>query len=54
VPYTPTHLSALYKNHGQFVAAWGNDVQKLVNEGFLLQPDGVELQNAAAMSNIGK
>ena len=54
VPYTPTHLSALYKNHGQFVAAWSNDIEKLVNEGFLLQPDGVELQNAAAMSNIGK
>ena len=54
VPYTPTQLSALYKNHGQFVSAWSNDIQKLVDEGFLLQPDGVELLNAAAMSHIGK
>jgi hypothetical protein len=54
VPYTPTHLSALYKNHGQFVSAWSNDIQNLVNEGFLLQPDGVELQDAAGMSHIGK
>jgi hypothetical protein len=54
VPFTPAPLSALYKNHGQFVSAWSNDIQNLVNEGFLLQPDGVELQNAAGMSHIGK
>jgi hypothetical protein len=54
VPFTPTQLSALYKNHGQFVSAWSNDIQKLVKEGFLLAPDGVELQNAAGMSHIGK
>jgi hypothetical protein len=54
VPYTPAHLSALYKNHGQFVSAWSRDIQKLVNGGILLPTDGVELQNAAAMSQIGK
>lgn len=54
VPYTPTQLSALYKNHGQFASAWSKDIQKLENEGFILEPDGVELQNAAAMSHIGK
>jgi hypothetical protein len=28
--------------------------EKLTDEGFLLRPDGVELQNATAMSHIGK
>jgi hypothetical protein len=54
VPFTPARMSALYKNHGKFVSAWSNDIQKLVNEGFLLGADGVELQNAAGMSKIGK
>ena len=39
-------LAALYKNHGQFVSAWSKDIQKLVKDGFLLKPDGVELQNS--------
>jgi hypothetical protein len=57
VPYTsstsPT-LASLYKNHGQFVSAWSNDIQQLVSNGFLLPADGVELQNAAGQSKIGK
>ena len=36
------------------MSAWSNDIQKLVNGGFLLPPDGVELQNAAGSSKIGK
>jgi Alpha/beta hydrolase domain len=54
VPFSPEQLAALYKNHGQFVSAWSNDIQNLVSTGFLLAPDGVELQNAAGSSSIGK
>jgi hypothetical protein len=54
VPYPRQQLAALYKNHGKFVSAWSKDIQKLVKGGFLLPPDGVELQNAAASSRIGK
>ena len=54
VPFPSTQISALYKNHGQFVSAWSNDIQKLVNAGFLRPADGVELQNAAGSSKIGK
>jgi hypothetical protein len=54
VPFPSTQISALYKNHGQFVSAWSNDIQQLVNGRFLLPPDGVELQNSAGSSKIGK
>jgi hypothetical protein len=54
VPFTPDTLAGLYKNHGQFVSAWSNDIQTLVNAGFLRPADGVELQNAAGSSKIGK
>jgi alpha/beta hydrolase family protein len=54
VPFTAQTLAMLYKNHGAFVSAWSNDIQKLVNGGFLLPADGVELQNAAGESTIGK
>jgi hypothetical protein len=53
-PYSPAQLAALYKNHGQFVSAWSNDMQNLVNGRFLLPADQVELQNAAGQSKIGK
>ena len=54
VPYGPAQLAALYKNHGQFVSKWSNSAQTAVNGGFLLPPDQIELQNAAAQSKIGK
>ena len=54
VPYPPGQLAALYKNHGQFVSAWSKDIDQLVNGGFLLPADGVELMNAAGSSDIGK
>jgi hypothetical protein len=54
VPYTPAQLAALYKNHGQFVSAWGQATQKLVKEGFLLKPDANELNQSAVHSQIGK
>ena len=54
VPYPPDRLAALYKNHGQFVSAWGQATQNLVKSGFLLKPDAEELKNSAATSQIGK
>jgi hypothetical protein len=54
VPYTPAHLAALYKNHGQFVSAWSQDTQNLVKEGFLLKADASELMQSAVHSQIGK
>jgi hypothetical protein len=54
VPFPSTQIAALYKNHGQFVSAWSNDMQNLVNGRFLLPADQVELQNAAGQSKIGK
>jgi len=54
VPYSPTQLSTLYKNHGQFVSQWGQAAQDAVKGGFLLQPDATELKNSASQSQIGK
>lgn len=54
VPYPPSQLSALYKNHGQFVSQWDQAVQNAVKAGFLLKPDAVELKNSASQSQIGK
>ena len=54
VPYTPAHLAALYKNHGQIVSAWSQDTQNLVKEGFLLKADAMELNQSVVHSQIGK
>ena len=54
VPYTPEQLAALYKNHGQFVSAWGHATQNLVKGGFLLKADADELKQSAVHSQIGK
>jgi Alpha/beta hydrolase domain len=53
-PFTPDHLAALYKNHGQFVSRWSHAAQNAVNAGFLLPPDAEDLTAAAAQSKIGK
>jgi hypothetical protein len=54
VPSSPQQLATLYKNHGQFVKSWTQDITKLVKEGFLLEADGNELQQSAVHSQIGK
>jgi hypothetical protein len=54
VPFTPTQLSALYKNHGQFVVAWSNATTNLMKQGFILKGDARELIRSAAHSQIGK
>ena len=54
VPFTPEQLVSLYKNHGQFVAAWNQATQDAVQRGFLLGPDAQELKTATAQSDIAK
>jgi hypothetical protein len=54
VPFTPEQLTALYKNHGQFVSQWSQATQDAVQAGYLLRPDADELKNAAVTSQIGK
>jgi hypothetical protein len=53
VPYTPAKLSALYKNHFDFVARYTFATLGDLLHGYLLLPDAVELVKAAAMSQIG-
>jgi hypothetical protein len=54
VPFSPDQLAALYKNHGQFVSAWGQATKNLVKSGFVLQADENELTQSAVHSQIGK
>ena len=54
VPFSPSQLSALYKNHGQYVSQFGRAAEQDVKAGYLLAPDATELKNAAASSHIGK
>jgi hypothetical protein len=54
VPFTPEQLSALYKNHGQFVSAWGQATRNLVKAGFIMKADENELTQSAVHSQIGK
>ncbi len=53
-PYPPEQLAALYKNHGQFVSAWGQATKNLVKTGFLLKADENELTQSVVHSQIGK
>jgi Alpha/beta hydrolase domain len=53
-PFTPDQIAALYKNHGQFVARWGQAAQDDVKAGFLLPADAADLKTAAAQSQIAK
>jgi hypothetical protein len=52
-PFTPDHIAALYKNHGQFVFRWLLAELNAVKDRFLLLPDAVDLLKAAATSQIG-
>jgi hypothetical protein len=54
VPFSPSQLAALYKNHGQFVSAWSEATEAAQAAGFLVPADAEELQSAAAQSDIGK
>jgi hypothetical protein len=54
VPFTQDQLSALYRNHGQFVRAWTRATLDGVKQGFILPQDGVDLTVVAAQSDILK
>jgi hypothetical protein len=50
--FTPAQLKALYPTHRAFVVKWGNDVSKLVRQGYLTPIDGEQLITAAGASNV--
>ncbi|HEV3133119.1 MAG TPA: alpha/beta hydrolase domain-containing protein [Acidimicrobiia bacterium] len=54
VPFTPSQLAALYKNHGQFVSASAQAAKSAHKAGFLVDADAKEIQSAAVHSGIGK
>lgn len=54
VPFTPSQLAALYKNHGQFVSTSVEATKSAHNAGFLVEADAKEIQSAAVHSDIGK
>jgi hypothetical protein len=54
LPFSPSELASLYKNHGQFVSQWVQATQNDVKAGYLLPADAVELKVSAATSQIGK
>jgi hypothetical protein len=54
VPYSAAHLAALYKNHGQFVAAWARAAKTDRTQGFLLPADAVQLVHSAVVSQVAR
>jgi hypothetical protein len=54
VPFTPSQLAALYKNHGQFVSASVEATKSARSAGFLVDADAKEIQSAAVHSDVGK
>jgi hypothetical protein len=54
IPFSPSQLASLYKNHGQFVSQWVQATHNDVKAGYLLQADAVKLKASAASSQIGK
>ena len=54
IPFSPSQLASLYKNHGQFVSQWVHATQNDVKAGYLLPADAPELKVSAATSQIGK
>jgi hypothetical protein len=51
-PFPLDQLTALYRNHGQFVRAWNRATLDAVKEGFVLLEDGIDLAVVAAQSNV--
>jgi len=54
VPFTPSQLAALYRNHGRFVSAWVHATRSARAAGFLVRADARELVSAAVHSDIGR
>lgn len=51
-PFTKAQLSALYRNHGQYVSKVGAGVRTLVKDRYLLQSDGNKTLREAAHSDV--
>jgi hypothetical protein len=54
VPFDDAQLDALYRNHGQYVAAVARTDEANVDAGYLLPADAEENQREAAQSDVGK
>lgn len=53
VPFTPTQLHILYRNHDEFVSAWSTATKTLEKRGFIRNADATELIQSAVQSHIG-
>jgi hypothetical protein len=53
LPFSASKLADLYPTHSAFVAQWDRATLRDVLGGYLLLPDAIELDNAAAASSIG-
>jgi hypothetical protein len=53
VPFSDQQLATLYPSHGRFVSRWVRSTRRSVRHGYLLPRDAVELDLAAATSEIG-
>jgi hypothetical protein len=54
VPFSPTKLAGLHKNHGAFVSKWDRSTIMDLFAGYLVPADAAELMRSAATSQIGK
>jgi Alpha/beta hydrolase domain len=54
IPFSPSQLAHVYKNHEQFVSKWVHATHNDAKAGYLLPADAVELDAAAASSQVGK
>ena len=54
VPFDPATLASLYPTHEEFVSRFGAAVDRLVQDGFLLQAEADAARRAARESPIGR
>jgi hypothetical protein len=53
-PFDDALLARLYPDHDAYVAAYGAAVDRLLADGFILEPDAEEAKAAARASNVGR
>jgi hypothetical protein len=53
-PFSASQLATMYGSHPEFVAAWNQSVDDLVESGYLLSADAPMLKSSAAASDVGK
>jgi len=54
IPFTPEQITALYRNHGAFVSAWGKATKDAVDAGFVVKEDGQLIRVVGVQAGIGK